>query len=60
MAPKELDTDNVGEEGEGDDGEEEEQDENVEEAQELLDAVEENMEQNAGRKHKVLRWDLGS
>ncbi|KAM9554943.1 adenylate kinase 7 isoform 4-T4 [Guaruba guarouba] len=49
VAPKELATDNVGEEGEGDDGEEEEQGENVEEAQELLDAVKENMEQNAGQ-----------
>ncbi|XP_030340362.1 adenylate kinase 7 isoform X3 [Strigops habroptila] len=49
VAPKELDADNVGEEGEGDDGEEEEQGENVEEAQELLDAVKENMEQNAGQ-----------
>ncbi|XP_065539986.1 adenylate kinase 7 isoform X2 [Lathamus discolor] len=49
VAPKELDTDNVGEEGEGHDGEEEERGENVEEAQELLDAIEENMEQNAGQ-----------
>uniref|UniRef100_A0A8C6IRY3 Uncharacterized protein n=1 Tax=Melopsittacus undulatus TaxID=13146 RepID=A0A8C6IRY3_MELUD len=49
VAPKELDTDNVGEKGEGDDGEEEEQGENVEEAQKLLNAVEENMEQNAGQ-----------
>ncbi|XP_061204888.1 adenylate kinase 7 isoform X3 [Neopsephotus bourkii] len=49
VAPKELDTDNVGEEAKGDDGEEEKLGENVEEAQELLDAVEENMEQNAGQ-----------
>ncbi|XP_061319932.1 adenylate kinase 7 isoform X1 [Pezoporus flaviventris] len=49
VAPKDLDTDNVGEVGEGDDGEEGEQGENVEDAQELLDTVEENMEQNAGQ-----------
>lgn len=56
MASKELDSDSVGEEGE----DEEEEGENVEAAQELLAEVKESMEQNAGRKYKVLRWDSGN
>ncbi|NXH09351.1 KAD7 kinase, partial [Bucco capensis] len=47
VAPKEQDSDNVGEEGEED---EEEEDKNEEEAQELLDRIKESMEHNAGRK----------
>ncbi|NWX24215.1 KAD7 kinase, partial [Aegotheles bennettii] len=45
------DSDSVGEEEEVD---EEEEGKNVEDAQELLDAIKESMEQNAGRKYKVL------
>lgn len=58
MVPKELDSDSVGEEGEDD--EEEEEGKNVDAAQELLAEIKESMEQNAGRKYKVLRWDLGN
>lgn len=47
MAPKELDYDSVGEEGE--DEEDEEEGTNVEEAHELLAGIKESMEQNAGR-----------
>lgn len=57
MVPKELDSDSVGEEGEDD---EEEEGKNVDAAQELLAEIKESMEQNAGRKYKVLRWDLGN
>ncbi|NXS52345.1 KAD7 kinase, partial [Brachypteracias leptosomus] len=46
VAPKELDSDGVGEEGEDD---EEEEDKNIEEAHELLAVIKESMEQNAGR-----------
>ncbi|XP_069713167.1 adenylate kinase 7 isoform X4 [Phaenicophaeus curvirostris] len=46
VAPKELDSDSVGEEGE--DGEEDEGN-NVEAAQELLAEIKESMDQNAGR-----------
>lgn len=47
----------MGEEGEDD---EEEEGKNVEASQELLARIKESMEQNAGRKFKVLRWDLGN
>ncbi|KAI6067821.1 Adenylate kinase 7 [Aix galericulata] len=46
VAPKEVDYDSVGEEGE--DEEEEEEGTNVEEAHELLAGIKESMEQNAG------------
>lgn len=46
MAPKEVDSDSVRQEGEDD----EEEGENVEEAHELLAGIKESMEQNAGRK----------
>uniref|UniRef100_A0A8B9SPL0 Adenylate kinase 7 n=1 Tax=Anas platyrhynchos TaxID=8839 RepID=A0A8B9SPL0_ANAPL len=46
VAPKELDYDSVGEEGE--DEEDEEEGTNVEEAHELLAGIKESMEQNAG------------
>ncbi|NXT54249.1 KAD7 kinase, partial [Pluvianellus socialis] len=46
VAPKELDSASVGEEGEDD--EEEEESKNVEAAQELLAGIKESMEQNAG------------
>ncbi|NWQ87624.1 KAD7 kinase, partial [Burhinus bistriatus] len=46
VAPKELDSDSVGEEGEDD---EEEAGKNVEAAQELLAGIKESTEQNAGR-----------
>ncbi|NWY53563.1 KAD7 kinase, partial [Chionis minor] len=46
VAPKELDSDSVGEEGEDD--EEEEEGKNVAAAQELLAGIKESMEQNAG------------
>ncbi|XP_021259603.1 adenylate kinase 7 isoform X3 [Numida meleagris] len=46
VSPKEVDSDNVGQEGEDDDDEE---GENVEEAHELLAGIRESMEQNAGR-----------
>ncbi|NXX54559.1 KAD7 kinase, partial [Scopus umbretta] len=45
VAPEELDSDSVGEEGEDD---EEEEGKNVEAAHELLDRIKESMEQNAG------------
>ncbi|NXJ77728.1 KAD7 kinase, partial [Trogon melanurus] len=48
VAPKELDSQSVGEEGEDDEVEE---GENVEAAQELLARIKENMDQNAGRLH---------
>lgn len=57
MAPKELYSDSVGEEREDD---EEEEGKNVEASHELLARIKESMEQNAGRKFKVLRWDLGN
>uniref|UniRef100_A0A803YK31 ATPase AAA-type core domain-containing protein n=1 Tax=Meleagris gallopavo TaxID=9103 RepID=A0A803YK31_MELGA len=47
VAPKEVDSDSVRQEGEDDDDEEE--GENVEEAHELLAGIKESMEQNAGR-----------
>ncbi|NXK06479.1 KAD7 kinase, partial [Herpetotheres cachinnans] len=46
VAPKELDSDSVGEEGEDD---EEDQGKNVEAAHKLLAGIKESMEQNAGR-----------
>lgn len=54
MAPKEVDSDSVRQEGEDDDDEEE--GENVEEAHELLAGIKESMEQNAGREY-ALKWD---
>ncbi|OXB64311.1 hypothetical protein ASZ78_010695, partial [Callipepla squamata] len=45
VAPKEVESDSMGEEGEDD----EEEDGNVEEAQKLLDEIKESMELNAGR-----------
>lgn len=57
VVPKELDSDSVEEEGEDD---EEEEGKNVEAAHELLARIKESMEQNAGRKYEVLRWDLGN
>nr|XP_009673899.1 PREDICTED: adenylate kinase 7 [Struthio camelus australis] len=55
VALKEIEADDVGEEGEDD----EEESENVEAAQEILDGIKESMEQNGSRKHQVLKWDLG-
>ncbi|XP_064368172.1 adenylate kinase 7 isoform X2 [Dromaius novaehollandiae] len=55
VAPKEVEADDMGEEGEDD----EEESENIEEAQELLDGIKQSMEQNGSRKHQVLKWDLG-
>lgn len=50
MAPKEVDSDSVRQEGEeGEDDEEES--ENLEEAHELLAEIKESMEQNAGSKY---------
>lgn len=56
-APEELGSDGVGEEGEDD---EDKEGENVEAAQELLARIKESMEQNAGRKYKVLWWNLSN
>ena len=51
MAPKEQDSDSMEEEGEDN---KEDQGKNVEAAHKLLAGIKESMEQNAGRKYKVL------
>ncbi|NXD10164.1 KAD7 kinase, partial [Nothocercus nigrocapillus] len=54
VAPKEVEADDIGEEGEDD----EDESENIEEARELLDEIKKSMEQNGNRKHQVIKWDL--